>query len=417
MTADDRGEPGRQRTVAELLKQYGGEEQAPPRRRRRAADEDSSTQPDPGPPSQRSEEPPAPPSRERGVDRVTGSFSSFDFDPPPAPGTEPGHGSSANLDTGDWTGSGSFPAEPYHSTDSFRTDSLGDSYRDPYAGPPSDTYSIDEAYLRPDPGEGEGFGARPTGPSTRPEESTDFIPRFGDRPGRAGPPPGGPIEHTGPNTAISSRREMFDDSLDREDYHSFEDDFPGDGDERSHRPGETDPGRTRTEVGPRADRLDDDPGYDRDELDDPPGDDNEPNGFLGARLARRAPADPVVDDPEYGAADARPEDDEAPAGLTDQDGPEAVRGSGRPSGVVTWLLLIGQLVVGAIVGAALWIGFRYLWLNFPVVALAAAVVATAGLVLLVRAIRRSDDLQTTMLAVLVGLVVTISPAVLLLASR
>jgi hypothetical protein len=49
--------------------------------------------------------------------------------------------------------------------------------------------------------------------------------------------------------------------------------------------------------------------------------------------------------------------------------------------------------------------------------LAAAVAATVGLVLLVRAIRGSDDPQTTILAVLVGLVVTISPAVLLLAVR
>jgi hypothetical protein len=79
--------------------------------------------------------------------------------------------------------------------------------------------------------------------------------------------------------------------------------------------------------------------------------------------------------------------------------------------------LIGQWVFGAVGGAALWIGFRFLWLQMPVVALVAAVAATAGLVLLVRAIRRSDDLQTTMLAVLVGLVVTISPAVLLLAVR
>jgi formate-dependent nitrite reductase membrane component NrfD len=63
------------------------------------------------------------------------------------------------------------------------------------------------------------------------------------------------------------------------------------------------------------------------------------------------------------------------------------------------------------------VGFRYLWLNLPVVALAAAVAATVGLVLLVRAIRGSDDPQTTILAVLVGLVVTISPAVLLLAVR
>jgi hypothetical protein len=40
-----------------------------------------------------------------------------------------------------------------------------------------------------------------------------------------------------------------------------------------------------------------------------------------------------------------------------------------------------------------------------------------GLVWIVRKIRRAEDLQTTVLAVLVGLVVTVSPAALLLVSR
>jgi hypothetical protein len=104
-----------------------------------------------------------------------------------------------------------------------------------------------------------------------------------------------------------------------------------------------------------------------------------------------------------------------PAGLgaEDDDLDEDVEHAG--SGLKAWLVLIGQGIAGAVGGALLWVGFRYLWLNLPVVALAAAVVATAGLVLVVRTIRGSEDLQTTMLALLVGLIVTISPAVLLLA--
>jgi hypothetical protein len=426
MTADDRGEPGRQRTVAELLKQYGGEDQSTPRRRRRAADgDDSPAPPAAAPPSQRSEEPPPPPPRERGVDRVTGSFSSFDFDPPTGPGSEQSHPSAAGPDGADWTGTGSFPAEPYRSADSFRTDSLGDSYRDPYpSATGSESYLTDEPYRPSASTGGDIYGASLTNPTARPEESTDFIPRFGDRPGRAGTPLGGPADETGPGTAITSRREMFDDdlSLDRDDYRSFEEEFPGDSDERSRRPVDTDPAGLRTEVSSRADVYREDQDYGHDDAIDDPADapaesDSEPNGFLGKRLDRRTTSESASDDSSYGVPDLRADDEDAPAGLTDMDGPDEVPNSGRPSNVVTWLLLIGQLVVGAIVGAALWIGFRYLWLNFPVVALAAAVVATAGLVLLVRAIRRSDDLQTTMLAVLVGLVVTISPAVLLLASR
>jgi hypothetical protein len=89
----------------------------------------------------------------------------------------------------------------------------------------------------------------------------------------------------------------------------------------------------------------------------------------------------------------------------------------RSAGWKAWAILIAQGIGGAVGGAVLWVGFRYLWLNLPVVALAAAVLATVGLVMVVRTIRGSDDLQTTMLAVLVGLIVTISPAVLLLAVR
>jgi len=44
-------------------------------------------------------------------------------------------------------------------------------------------------------------------------------------------------------------------------------------------------------------------------------------------------------------------------------------------------------------------------------------VVTAGLVWIVRKIRKAEDMQTTLLAVLVGLVVTVSPAMLLLLSR
>jgi hypothetical protein len=81
------------------------------------------------------------------------------------------------------------------------------------------------------------------------------------------------------------------------------------------------------------------------------------------------------------------------------------------------VVMIAQLVVGALLGAVLWTVFSYLWKEQPVVALVLAAGATTGLVFGVRALRRSDDLQTTVLAVVVGLVVTVSPAVIVLLSR
>lgn len=87
------------------------------------------------------------------------------------------------------------------------------------------------------------------------------------------------------------------------------------------------------------------------------------------------------------------------------------------SPVREWLVMIAQLALGVIGGAAVWLGFNWLWGFLPAAALVVALVVTTGLVLIVRKIRRAEDLQTTVLAVLVGLVVTVSPAALLLLDR
>jgi hypothetical protein len=148
-------------------------------------------------------------------------------------------------------------------------------------------------------------------------------------------------------------------------------------------------------------------------------------------------AGPLVDDPEDLDSDGGPptqlggpllddaeDDDEdfaASAGLggagrkdADFVEPDAEEDEGTPQG---WAAVIGQWIAGALVGAAVWVGFRYLWFNLPVVALAAAVIITVGLVLAVRALLRNDDLRTTIFAVGVGLLLTVSPAILVLLER
>ena len=82
-----------------------------------------------------------------------------------------------------------------------------------------------------------------------------------------------------------------------------------------------------------------------------------------------------------------------------------------------WAIMGGQLALGVIGGAAIWLGFNWLWGFMPAAALVAALAVIVGLVLIVRKIRRAEDLQTTFLAVLVGLVVTVSPAALLLLDK
>jgi len=120
------------------------------------------------------------------------------------------------------------------------------------------------------------------------------------------------------------------------------------------------------------------------------------------------------DDDYLADADEEDDEDEGPAGLDDaadvEEDPDAEpRSAGKE-----WLIMIGQLAVGVLGGAALWLAFNYLWRSIPAAALVVALAVTVGLVLLVRKIRRADDLQTTVLAVLVGLIVTVSPAAMLL---
>ncbi|GAA1280433.1 hypothetical protein [Saccharothrix xinjiangensis] len=106
-------------------------------------------------------------------------------------------------------------------------------------------------------------------------------------------------------------------------------------------------------------------------------------------------------------------DDDEPAGLSDVDEVDDEPGGDRSAGK-EWLVMLGQLAVGVVGGAALWLGFNFLWRTLAPAALVVALVVTVGLVMLVRKIRRADDLQTTVLAVLVGLIVTVSPAAMLL---
>lgn len=135
---------------------------------------------------------------------------------------------------------------------------------------------------------------------------------------------------------------------------------------------------------------------------------------------------PYVDDDsqEYAAyraeddyladADEEDDEDEGPAGLDDAADVEEDPEAEPRSPAKEWLIMIGQLAVGVLGGAALWLAFNYLWRSVPAAALVVALAVTVGLVLLVRKIRRADDLQTTVLAVLVGLIVTVSPAAMLL---
>lgn len=77
-------------------------------------------------------------------------------------------------------------------------------------------------------------------------------------------------------------------------------------------------------------------------------------------------------------------------------------------------VLLAELVAAIAVGAALWLGFRWLWVQAPVVAVVFALVVTGLSVIALRQVHRVRDMASMLLAARAGFVVTLSPAVLIL---
>jgi hypothetical protein len=88
-----------------------------------------------------------------------------------------------------------------------------------------------------------------------------------------------------------------------------------------------------------------------------------------------------------------------------------------PSPLWEWAAMVSQVGLGVVGGATLWLICEWLWQRIPVVALVVALGLITAMVWVVRRVRRAEDLQTTVIAVLVGLFVTVSPAALLLVNR
>ncbi|TQF68592.1 hypothetical protein FK531_12275 [Rhodococcus spelaei] len=81
-----------------------------------------------------------------------------------------------------------------------------------------------------------------------------------------------------------------------------------------------------------------------------------------------------------------------------------------------WAVLAGQAVVAIVAGALLFKGFEKLWESLPWVALVLAVLVIAGLVAVVRILRQTEDILSLLIAVIVGVFVTIGPLVFVLSS-
>ncbi|WP_263249975.1 hypothetical protein [Saccharopolyspora rosea] len=369
MSRDSGAEQPTQRTVAELLAEYGGSSQRNTRRRRRRAEDPSETAPqaiidrvlsDSGKlrPVQPDEEPP----QRRG--HRQGPQGSGAPQPPAAP-EQPTTQVPVPADAQQPEP----PAAPEPQRDAAEApEQPGTNYwaqRFASASPPAQSASPQAKLTTPtdDPEATVRQPALPQAEPRRGDGETEQLPRV--RP-QAGPPASeeGTEVLPYPQTAPAEADEQGEpaDPYDVEPY-SAEDDY-----------GEDDYGEDE---------------YGGDEYADDYGED------------------------DFAAADDY--DPELPAGLDDEDYADdeaAERSPGRE-----WGILAVQGVVGLLAGGLVWFGFRYLWMFNSIAALIAALVVTGALVLVARKVLRTDDLQTILLAVLVGLACTVSPVALMMLSR
>lgn len=127
-----------------------------------------------------------------------------------------------------------------------------------------------------------------------------------------------------------------------------------------------------------------------------------------------APTAPATDEAPVAARPDPVADDPAPTVAAPVVDTEASEHPGREfSPVVAWLFIIGQALAGLAVGVGLFWGFTELWKWNVYFALVLAVLVIFGIVTFAHLVRRTKDLTTTLLALGVGLIVTIGPLVLL----
>ena len=120
----------------------------------------------------------------------------------------------------------------------------------------------------------------------------------------------------------------------------------------------------------------------------------------------------VADIPDVEDSAAQPAAADLPADPQDDAQAEPQQGALRQ-----WLALGAQAVVGVAVGAALFLGFERLWDNLPYVALVLAILIILAMVAVVRVLRKTDDIVSLLLAVVVGVIVTIGPLAFVLSAK
>lgn len=151
----------------------------------------------------------------------------------------------------------------------------------------------------------------------------------------------------------------------------------------------------------------------------PPAPEPSPEDTQQINVVRSAPVDEVAADPvvEAPAPAVTPTRRSLREAISDgNDIPDEQPLAAKHSPAMQWVLLIGQSIAGLVVGAGIFWGFTELWRWNVIFALVLSAVVIFGIVTLVHVVRRRHDLVSVLLALGVGLVVTIGPMVLLASS-
>lgn len=129
-------------------------------------------------------------------------------------------------------------------------------------------------------------------------------------------------------------------------------------------------------------------------------------GTVADDLARRGVVTGSADHDDHGVYDEN--------GDTEPPVAAAVSAPPRPLGTTLWnsLLAVLQSLLAVVAGAGLFIGFDQLWRWNNLVALILSVLVVLTLAAVVRVVRKTEDIVSTLTAVAVGLLVTLGPLAL-----
>ncbi|MFB8278199.1 hypothetical protein [Nocardia colli] len=127
--------------------------------------------------------------------------------------------------------------------------------------------------------------------------------------------------------------------------------------------------------------------------------------------------EPVDLDDEHDELDDFDEDEQTGRAASPRRSARKARKAEDDANRRQWMILGGQSTGAAVAGMLLFKGFERMWEMLPWVALALAMIVILGLVALVRILRRTDDVLSTVIAVVVGVFVTLGPLAFLLSTN